>query len=274
MISFPNSKINLGLHVVRKRSDGYHDIETIFYPLPLSDSLEILVNEEAGKKFSLPLRVTGAELEGDTSSNICIKAYRLLRREFPEIPPVKMHLHKQIPAGSGLGGGSSDGAFAIQMMNEMFKLGLGEKELLEYAAELGSDCPFFILNRPCYAEGRGEKLEPLELDLSAYKFVIVNPGIHIGTGRAFLDIKPEQPERSLKEIIRDPISRWRDELCNDFEKSAFPRHREIVEIKDELYRRGAIYVSMTGSGSTIYGIVEKGKEIDLDFPEKYFVRVC
>ncbi len=274
MISFPNAKINLGLHVVRKRSDGYHDIETIFYPLPLTDSLEILINEEAGRKFSLPLNVTGIELEGDASSNICIKAYRLLRRDFPEIPYVKMNLHKQIPAGSGLGGGSSDGAFALRMMNEMFKLKLSEEELIEYAAELGSDCPFFIFNRPCYAEGRGEKLEPLELDLSTYKFVIVNPGIHIGTGRAFLDIKPEKPERSLKEVIREPIIRWRDDLCNDFEKTVFPRHREIVEVKDELYRKGALYASMTGSGSTVYGIFEKGNDIKLEFPDEYFVRVC
>jgi 4-diphosphocytidyl-2-C-methyl-D-erythritol kinase len=272
MISFPNSKINLGLNVIRKRNDGYHDIETIFYPIPLNDTLEILPNPEAGKKFSLPITITGIEVEGDVSMNLCVKAFRNLRRDFPNIPHVKMHLHKTIPSGGGLGGGSSDGAFALKMLNEMFDLKLSESELIEYGAELGSDCPFFILNKPCFASGRGEKLEPLDLDLSEYHFLVVNPGIHIGTGRAFLDIKPTIPERSLKEVIREPIERWRDSLCNDFEKSVFPRHREIVEIKDELYRKGAIYASMTGSGSTMYGIFRRAEEPAFSFPESYFVR--
>ena len=273
MISFPNSKINLGLHILQKRSDGYHDIETIFHPVPLTDALEILPNAEAGRKFSLPLSISGNPVEGDSSSNICVKAYRLLKREFPTLPAVRMHLHKNIPSGGGLGGGSADGAFALVMLNRMFSLGLSEQDLRELGAELGSDCPFFILNRTCLARGRGEILEPLELDLSAYRFLIVNPGIHIATGRAFLDVRPETPERPLKEIIADPVERWRDSLCNDFEKTIFPQFRELVEIKDELYRSGAVYASMTGSGSTMYGMFRHEMQPQPTFPPHYFVRL-
>lgn len=273
MLRFPNSKINLGLHILNKRDDGYHGIETIFYPVALTDALEIVEDKKADKKFSIPFTSSGITIEGDASANLCIKAYRLLKKDFPNMPRVKIHLHKVIPSGGGLGGGSSDGAFTLRMLDDMFALGLKEEKLLFYAAQLGSDCPFFMINKPCYAQGRGEKLEPIELDLSAYRFAIINPGIHISTGRAFLDIKPGIPEHSLKEIITERVERWRDTLCNDFEKTVFPQHREIVEIKDELYRRGAVYASMTGSGSTVYGIFERDREISLDFPEEYFVKI-
>ncbi len=273
MISFPGSKINLGLHILRKRNDGYHDLETIFYPIPLNDVLEIVENKGAGKSFSIPFTGSGLRLEGDASSNLCVKAYRLLKRDFPRLPFVKMHLHKLIPAGGGLGGGSSDGAFTLKMLNEMFGLALNEERLRSYAGELGSDCPFFIMNKPAYATGRGETLEHIELDLSPYRFVIVNPGIHISTGRAFLDVKPRVPERSLKQVILDPIERWKDSLSNDFEKKIFQQYAEIVEVKDELYRCGAIYASMTGSGSTVYGIFSRETKIVPDFPAEYFVKV-
>ncbi len=207
MIVFPNCKINLGLRVLRKRSDGYHDLETIFYPIPLTDVLEITEYKDNVRSQTIPISVTGISLEGDSSNNLCIKAYKLLKRDFPSLPHVQMHLHKIIPAGAGLGGGSSDGAFALRLLNRKFHLGLKEKELLEYAEQLGSDCPFFIINKPCYATGRGEALEPVSLDLSAYKMVIVNPGIHINTGRAFLSIKPDIPDRPIKEIILAPIER-------------------------------------------------------------------
>lgn len=272
MIVFPNCKINLGLNILRKRSDGYHDLETIFYPLPLTDALEIIENKQAGKNSAFPFTSSGLPIAGKPASNLCVQAYRLLKKDFHEIPGLFIHLHKVIPSGAGLGGGSADGAFALKAMNHLLKLGLTTEQLIEYAAKLGSDCPFFIINKPAFAKGRGEKLEELELDLSAYKFVIVNPGIHINTGRAFLDIIPAIPERSLKEIIKNPINKWKDELVNDFEKVIFKEHREIVEIKDELYRSGAVFASMSGSGSTVFGIFQKEKELQLSFPVNYFVR--
>ena len=272
MIVFPNCKINLGLNILRKRSDGYHDLETIFYPVPLTDSLEIIENKQPGKNPSFPFTSSGLPIAGKPASNLCVQAYRLLKKDFPEIPGVLIHLHKVIPSGAGLGGGSADGAFSLMAMNQLLGLNLTKDQLIDYAAKLGSDCPFFIINKPAFARGRGEKLEKLDIDLSAYKFVIVNPGIHIDTGRAFLDIIPAVPEKSLKEIIKHPISNWKDELVNDFEKVIFKEHREIVDIKDELYRRGAVFASMSGSGSTVFGIFPKEKELQLSFPANYFVR--
>ena len=273
MVVFPNCKINLGLHILRKRSDGYHDLETIFYPLPLLDCLEIIENKNNAKHFSLPFTCSGLSLDGDSSSNLCVKAYRLLKKDFPQLPNVKIHLHKQIPSGAGLGGGSADGAFTLTLLNEMFALGCSQQQLLGYASHLGSDCPLFILNKPCYATGRGEILEPLRLGLDDYYFIIVNPGIHIDTGRAFLEITPTLPELSLKDIISLPVEQWKDQLHNDFEKILFKQHWEVVEIKDELYRLGALYASMSGSGSTVYGIFKKGSHPEFRFPENYFVRI-
>jgi 4-diphosphocytidyl-2-C-methyl-D-erythritol kinase len=272
MIVFPNCKINLGLNILRKRAEGYHDLETIFYPIPLTDVLEITEYNQPPSNFAIPFTISGLKIQGEASSNICIKAFRLLKREFPRMPFVQIHLHKVIPSGAGLGGGSADAAFTLKLLNEKFNLGISIQQLKEYAAELGSDCPFFILNKPCFAAGRGELLEEIEVNLSAYKFVIVNPGIHIDTGRAFLNIKPSIPEKSIKEIIAGPIERWKDELTNDFEKTLFKKHYEIVDIKDELYRRGAVYASMSGSGSTVYGIFPREKMLALSFPAHYFVR--
>ncbi len=272
MIVFPNCKINLGLQVIRKRSDGYHDLETIFYPLPLSDSLEVIESKSHGKSFSIPFSSSGLEIKGDSSTNLCVKAYRLLKKDFPDLPHVQIHLHKVIPSGAGLGGGSADGAFTLKLLNEKFQLGLSTKELLSYAAHLGSDCPVFILNKPCHGTGRGEICEEIDLDLSQYKFVIVNPGIHIDTGRAFLDIRPAEPERPLKEVIKEPVEKWKDVLFNDFEKVLFKKHWEVVDIKDELYKDGAIYASMSGSGSTVYGIFRKDKKLNINFPKHYFVK--
>jgi 4-diphosphocytidyl-2-C-methyl-D-erythritol kinase len=272
MIVFPNCKINLGLNILRKRADGYHDLETIFYPLPLTDSLEIIEQKPHSRNPAPHFNSSGLAIAGNPASNLCVKAYRLLKKDFPALPPLLIHLHKVIPSGAGLGGGSADAAFALIMINKIGKLGLSEQALMDYAAELGSDCPFFIINKPCFAQGRGEKLEPIELDLSPYKLVIVNPGIHVDTGRAFLDIRPAIPETSLKEIITRPVERWKDELCNDFEKVIFSKHREIVDIKDQLYTRGAIYASMSGSGSTMFGLFPKEKEPALDIPAHYFVK--
>ena len=272
MIVFPNCKINLGLNILRKRSDGYHDLETIFYPLPFTDVLEIIECKQLERGAPIPFTASGLTIHGDPASNICVKAYRLLKKKFPALPFVQMHLHKIIPSGAGLGGGSADGAFALQLLNNKFGLTLSLQQLISYAAELGSDCPFFIINKPCFASGTGELLEEIVLDLSAYKLVIVNPGIHIDTGRAFLEMIPALPKTSVTEIIRRPVERWKDELTNDFEKPIFQKYREIADIKDELYRNGAVYASMSGSGSTVYGLFPKEQSLQLSFPASYFIK--
>jgi 4-diphosphocytidyl-2-C-methyl-D-erythritol kinase len=273
MLTFPNAKINLGLHVHRKRADGYHDIDTVFYPVPLTDALEIIPLPPKESTSSFPFSLSGAEVKGRLTSNLCVLAYKMLKKDHPQLPKIKMHLHKIIPSGAGLGGGSSDAAFTLVLLNKMFNLGISTEKLMQYAAELGSDCPFFIINRPCFGCGRGEVLQPVDVSLSAYTLIIVNPGIHVDTGLAFLNIIPAVPEKSVKDIITTfPVERWKDELHNDFEKVIFPRHPEIVDIKDELYRKGAIYASMSGSGSTVYGIFKKGNEPHLTFPPHYFVK--
>lgn len=272
MIVFPNCKINLGLRILEKRNDGYHNIETVFYPIALSDILEVTEYIDSHKTATIPFTRSGFFIDGDLGNNLCIKAYKLLKRDFPKLPYVQMHLHKSVPTGAGLGAGSSDAAFTLKLLNEKFSLGLSDKELMAYALELGSDCPFFILNKPCYATGRGEILEPIELDLSAYKFVLVNPGIHINTGRAFLKVSSSKPDKRIPQILEMPVERWKDHLLNDFEKIAFQEFSEIVDIKDQLYVAGALYASMSGSGSTLYGIFKKETEISLSFPSHYFVK--
>ncbi len=270
MIVFPNCKINLGLQIIRKRPDGYHDLETIFYPLPLTDVLEILPYHEPGRSTTIPFGMSGLAIDGDAASNLCVKAYRLLKKDFPEIPHISMHLHKVIPSGAGLGGGSADASFALIVLNKLFNLELTVSQLIRYSLQLGSDCPFFILNKPCIARGRGELLEEIKIDLSAYRIIVVHPGIHVNTGDAFRVLKPQEPEKSLREIIAGPVEKWKDELVNDFEKVIFKKHREIVDIKDELYLKGAMYASMSGSGSTVYGIFRKDKNPQLQFPPHYF----
>jgi len=290
MVVFPNCKINLGLNILRKRADGYHDLETVFYPIPLKDALEVVrqpltvdslplteITEhstafgERNTVNGIHLTTSGLEINGNPETNLCIKAYHLLKKDFPTLPDVQMHLHKVIPMGAGLGGGSADGAYALKLLNNTFHLDLSQQQLIAYALQLGSDCPFFILNKPCFATGRGEMMEEFALDLSAYQFVIVNPKIHIGTGWAFGNINPTVPTRSIKEIIKQPINTWKDDLVNDFELPAINHYPEIGVIKAELYKQGAIYSSMTGSGSTVFGIFEKGANVKLSFPENYFV---
>ena len=266
MVSFPNCKINLGLNIVNKRDDGYHDIETVFFPIQLKDSLEVIENEK------LEFSTSGFSIEGEPEKNLCIKAYDLLEKDFSQLPAVQMHLHKAIPMGAGLGGGSADGAFTLKLLNKKFNLLLSEKQLINYSLELGSDCPFFILNKPCFARGRGEILEQAKLDLSEYKFLIVHPPIHISTAWAFSTIKPLRPAKSIKQIIQQSISTWKAELINDFEKPVFEKYPEIKNIKDKLYDAGAIYASMSGSGSAVYGIFRKEKTISISFPNNYFAK--
>ena len=268
MITFPNCKINLGLHITGKRNDGYHDLETVFYPVPFYDGLELIHNQDPLTAFTL----SGLQIETSTEDNICFKAYSLLKKDHPALPPLKMHLHKVIPAGAGLGGGSADGAFTLLLINQKFNLGLNEQQLKEYALQLGSDCPFFIMNKPVYATGRGEIMEPVKLDLSNYKIVLINPGIHINTGWAFSRIVAAPRNDQLKNIIALSAPEWKNLLYNDFEIPVFEQYPAIREIKEQLYNKGAVYASMTGSGSTVFGLFEKSGTLHLNLPSHYFMK--
>ena len=271
MLVFPNCKINLGLRILNKREDGYHNIETVFYPVPLKDVVEIIPFTDL---TSINFSSSGLVIDGETENNLCIKAYQLLRTDFPQIPAVKMHLHKAIPMGAGLGGGSADAAFTLQLINRQFNLNLSTTQLINYALQLGSDCAFFILNTPCAGTGRGEILEQIAVDLSGHQLILVNPGIHVNTGQAFaaLTLNPKNRNLpSLKDIIKQPIFTWKDHLKNDFEEPVFKLYPAIKEIKESLYKMGAVYASMSGSGSTVYGIFEKQQYPEMNFNSTYFV---
>ena len=247
MICFPNCKINIGLSVTRKRDDGFHDIETVFYPVPLNDILEIAENKEDVFLSS------GIEIPGDPDSNLCLKVLRKMR-EIKNIPCVKIHLHKAIPTGAGLGGGSSDAAFMIKLLNEAFSLNLTNDLMSHIAAELGSDCPFFIENNPIFASGRGNDFLDINLSLGNFYILIVKPGIHVNTAMAYSLIKPAKPNFCLKNINVQNIDSWKDSVVNDFELPVFSKFPEIKTIKDKIYECGAIYCSMSGSGSAVYGL--------------------
>lgn len=267
MIVFPNCKINLGLHVVSKRADGFHELETVFYPLPLTDALEVI---SPGK---LAFTTSGIAVPGDSGDNLCLKAWRLLKQDFPEIPEVNIHLHKHIPIGAGLGGGSADAAFMLQLLNNRFQLELTKEQLISYAAILGSDCPFFIENKAVYATGRGEIMTPIDLDLSGWSFVLVYPGVHINTGWAFGKITPKAPVSSLQQRIMQPVETWKETISNDFEAAVFSAHPELAGIKEKLYAAGAVYASMSGSGSAFVGIFPKNKVGAISFDATYKVYV-
>ncbi len=272
MLVYPNCKINLGLNILHKRADGYHDLETVFYPVNITDILEIVPYKKSKRSPTIPISITGLEVNGAAASNLCIRAYKLLKKDFPNLPHIQIHLHKVIPTGAGLGGGSADATYTLTLLNDLFHLHISREQLISYAARLGSDCPFFIINKPCFAGGRGEKLEEVPVNLAGYKIVIINPGIHIETGKAFLNIIPGSPVKSLKQIIAQPISTWKDELMNDFEAVIFPEHKEIAGIKNYLYDAGVTYASMSGSGSTVFGLFPDTLQLNLDFPGHYFVK--
>jgi 4-diphosphocytidyl-2-C-methyl-D-erythritol kinase len=260
LISFPNCKINIGLHIVEKRSDGYHNLQTVFYPLPLTDILEIIgIEQVPGKTVATSLALTGLPVAGDPENNLCLKAWHLLSQDFKKLSPVLMHLHKKIPMGAGLGGGSADGAFTLVQLNEKFELNLSNEQIASYALKLGSDCPFFIYNQPAFASGRGEIMKPVNRDLSMYSFLIVNPHIHIGTAQAFSRIVPAPAPVDLSESVLLPPESWKGLIKNDFEEPAFFYYPALREIKTWLYDSGALYASMTGSGSCFYGIFPKNK---------------
>lgn len=251
MILFPNAKINLGLNIKSKRPDGYHEIETIFYPINLCDVLEILPSNQ------LTFTTSGIDIPG--KGNLCIDAYHLLREDF-NIPAVHIHLHKCVPVGAGLGGGSSDAAFTLKALNEIFDLQLSSEQLRVYAEQIGADCPFFIKNKPMLATGVGEILESIELDLSAYHIVIVKPNFHVSTEEAYSLVTPNEPSSSLSDLIKNPVNEW--QLQNDFEQSIFTKYPAIEELKNSLYEQGAVYAAMSGSGSSVFGLFESQPKLD------------
>lgn len=270
MITFPNAKINLGLNIVEKRPDGYHNLETVFYPVPVEDALEVNILNESTQKFRL--HQAGLEIAGEAENNLVVKAYKLLDERF-NLPPIDIHLFKHIPSGAGLGGGSSDAAYMLKLLNEKFNLKLSDENLEEYAARLGADCAFFIRNTPTYAEGIGNIFSPISLSLKGYQIVLVKPDIFVSTREAFARIKPHRQEIPLKEVIKRPIEEWKERMVNDFEESVFPQFPAIKEIKEKLYEVGAIYAAMTGSGSSVFGLFrpEDNKSVKEDFGEKAFV---
>ncbi len=248
MICFPNCKLNLGLNIIQKRTDGFHDIETVFLPLALNDVLEFIPASHTSFDHS------GVSIPGSSSDNIILKAYHLLKDEFPQLPHLQVYLLKNIPTGAGLGGGSADGTFMLNSLNKYFNLGISSTQLERYALTLGSDCPFFVYNRPMFATGRGEHMSPINITLSGYFIIVIHPGIHINTGWAFSQINPSKPKKSIKEIVQMDINHWKYKLVNDFEKPIEDAFPELKDIKLELYKLGAVYSSMSGSGSSYYGI--------------------
>jgi 4-diphosphocytidyl-2-C-methyl-D-erythritol kinase len=250
MVNFPNAKINLGLHILGKRSDGFHDIETCMVPIPLYDALEMIPAKKTIFESS------GMAIPGEEKDNLVLKALKLIRKDFSDVADVHIHLHKNIPMGAGLGGGSADAAFALVLMNRLFDLYLEPWLLEEYAAQIGSDCAFFVENNPKIATGRGEVLAPVSIDLKGDYLVLVKPPIHIGTKEAYAGVKPKKADASLADILADK-SLWKASLKNDFEESIFPNHPQLPEIKTRLYDNGAYYAAMSGSGSTVFGLFKQ-----------------
>jgi 4-diphosphocytidyl-2-C-methyl-D-erythritol kinase len=266
MLVFPNAKINIGLNITEKRGDGYHNIESVFYPIGLCDALEAVHDSGAETRPAIAFGSSGIPIPGNASENLCVKAYHLISRDYP-LPAVKAHLHKVIPIGAGLGGGSSDAAFFVKLLNDQLELGLAWGELHHYAKQLGSDCSFFITNKPVLAEGRGEAYERIAIDLSGYSLVLVHPGIHVSTAEAYAGAKPKKPGYSLEEtVLNRPVEEWKNIVHNDFEDSIFVKYPAIKEIKEKLYMLGASYASMSGSGSGVYGIFREKKELKSEFP--------
>jgi len=249
MILFPFAKINIGLEVLRKRPDNFHDLETIFYPLNLCDILEI--NKSDTFHFSL----SGIPIGDLSEENIVVKAYNLLQHDF-NLPPVSIHLHKQIPTGAGLGGGSSDAAFTLTGLNELFNLNLDKNQMIDYASILGSDCAFFMFNHPVFAEGKGNIFSEIEIELKGFSLVLIKPDFSVSTSDAYRGVDPNIPEYSLRNAVNLPVNQWSKTIENRFEKSVFENFPQIKSIKEKLYHEGAIFASMSGSGSSVFGIFD------------------
>jgi 4-diphosphocytidyl-2-C-methyl-D-erythritol kinase len=259
MITYPNAKINLGLSVVEDRADGYHNLETVFYPIPLCDRLEVTLQDEEMRERTggkLIFQQDGMLLNdgGQLEKNLVVRVLRMIQERYGVTDALTVHLKKVIPSGAGLGGGSADASFTLKMLVEMFRLPLSTQEMIDLMATVGADCPFFILNRPVYACGIGEIMKEIPLSLKGYHLVLVKPEDHISTSEAFANIVSHYPEDRVANTIRRPVEEWRGRLVNDFEASIFPQHPTIVDIKETLYRKGAVYVTMTGSGSSVIGL--------------------
>ena len=273
MLTFPCAKINLGLNITSKREDGYHNLETIFYPVPLTDALEVkLMHDDFPSDEPCDLKITGNAVDCDEKNNLVVKAYTLLAQDFT-LPRVHTHLVKRIPMQAGLGGGSADGAFMIRLLDERFRLNMGIAEMERYASRLGSDCAFFITAEPSFATGRGEVLEPVniaEQNLQGYYIAIVKPAIAVSTREAFQQIICRQPEHCCRDIVRQPVETWKTVLTNDFEEPAFKQHPELADIKQRLYDLGAVYAQMSGSGSAFFGLFRtEPQQLKSNFPDCY-----
>lgn len=265
MVVFPNAKINLGLNVVERRPDGFHNLETVFFPVSLYDVLEVLPGSRT------QLEITGIKVDGSMENNLVFRAWRLLSDDYG-IPPVHIYLHKVIPMGAGLGGGSSDGAFMLKLLNRLFELHLNPEQLKDYAVRLGADCPFFIDNLPSFASGIGDRLTPVGMNTGSLKMVIVKPPVSVNTGMAYKAIVPNQPSKSLAEVVCQPLKTWRGDLVNDFEKPVFEMFPEISDVKEKLYEMGAVYSAMSGSGSAVFGLFNPIPEGLYEiFSEDYFI---
>lgn len=273
MITHPIAKINLGLNVVERRPDGYHNLETVFFPVPICDELEVETQNFQLSIFNsqpdCSLSLEGIAIEGDVQKNLIVKAYQLLKEDHHDMPRVRARLKKGIPTQAGMGGGSSDGAYMLTMLNELFQLHLTKEQLCGYAARLGADCAFFIDPQPQYAEGIGERLSPVVLNLSDWYIGVVRPDVPVSTKEAYSLIKPKRPLRNCRDIVMQPVETWRDELINDFEEGVFQLHPELAEVKQRLYDLGAVYAAMSGSGSAIFGLFRKPVELESSFPDLF-----
>jgi 4-diphosphocytidyl-2-C-methyl-D-erythritol kinase len=261
MIDFPNCKLNLGLSVINKRADGFHNIETVMMPVNITDILEIIISPEKQFRF----KITGLEITGSLNDNLVIKAYELMKSGF-DLPPVEIHLHKIIPFGSGMGGGSADAAFTIRMLNTLFRLNLTHQIMEDYARELGSDCAFFIGNKPVFAHGKGDEFEAIDISVKNYFITVVKPEINISTREAYSFVRPFGKGQAFRQIINLPVDQWKGLLVNDFENALFEKYPQIRTIKEKLYESGAVYSSMTGSGSAVFGIFKSHADVKNHFP--------
>ena len=270
MIIHPIAKVNLGLNVVERRPDGYHNLQTVFYPVAIKDALEIFpMADSFPSSVDCDIKVTNIEVEGDEQRNLVVRAYNLLKQDHPTLPRLHAHLYKGIPTQAGMGGGSSDASAMLLLLNKTYDLNLSDEQLIGYATRLGADCPFFILNRPVYAEGIGEQMTPISLDLSDWHMAIVRPDIPVPTKEAFSHITPAYPKKNCKDIVMQPVETWRNELTNDFEQSVFAHHPELATIKAQLYQLGATYAAMSGSGSALFGLFRHPIDLQKSFKDMF-----
>lgn len=270
MLIHPIAKVNLGLNVVERRPDGYHNLQTVFYPVAIHDALEVFpMADDFPSPVDCDIKVTNIAVEGDEQRNLVVRAYQLLRQDFPALPRLHAHLYKGIPTQAGMGGGSSDASAMLLLLNEHFHLSLSQQQLIQYATRLGADCPFFIYGSPAYAEGIGEQLQPISLSLNGLHMAVVRPDIPVPTKEAFARITPHYPAKCCRDIVMQPVETWKDQLVNDFEQSVFAIHPELAAIKQHLYQLGAVYAAMSGSGSALFALFRQPTDVAPHFPDMF-----